>query len=134
MKYDIFLGGPWEKRCLVPYKSMIKEAFPDKKIFDPEERTAQETGGWFVDNYKALKSSLAMVAFIPNFPFPGVGPEVGLFYEMHSKSPKKPLEEIVIIWSDIVKPDYGKKVAEKFGYVVEDTEEAIVRLKALLKS
>lgn len=37
MKYDIFLAGQWEKYALIPYKKKIKEAFPNKSIFDPEE-------------------------------------------------------------------------------------------------
>lgn len=133
MKYDIFLGGPWEKHAPFPYKTMIKEAFPDKNIFDPEEQASQKTGNWFVDNYNALESSLTMVALVPEFPFPGVGPEAGIFYHINSKDPNKPLEELVIIWPEIVKPDHGRKVAERMGYVVENVEDAILKLKAVIK-
>lgn len=132
MKYDIFLGGPWEKYAPFPYKTMIKEAFPELNLFDPEERPSQETGDWFVDNYQALHNSKTMLALVPEFAFPGVAPEVGIFYQVNSKDPSKPLDEIVIIWPEIVKPDYGKKVAAKMGYVVENPEEAISRLKPIL--
>lgn len=133
MKHDIFLGGPWEKHAPFPYKTMIKEAFPDKNIFDPEEQASQKIGNWFVDNYNALESSLTLVALVPEFPFPGVGPEVGIFYCSHNKDPNKPLEEIVIIWPEIVKPDHGKKVAERMGYLVENVEECIARLKVIIE-
>lgn len=130
--YDVFLGGPWERHAPFPYKSDIKKAFPDKIIFDPEKRQSQKSGEWFVDNYYAIENSLTMIALVPNFPFPGVGPEVGFFYYRKcNNEPRKPLEELVIIWPSIVKPDYGKKVAEKMGYLVENSEQAIARLKPI---
>ena len=131
-EYDIFVGGPWEKHAPFPYKSMIKDAFPDKRIFDPEERASQRTGDWFVDNYRGLRDSRTMAALVPYFPLPGVGPEIGIFYYTHAKTIGKPLEELAIIWPEVVKPDYGKKVAEKMGCIVKDPEQAISRLKAVL--
>lgn len=133
MEYDIFLGGPWERHAPFRYKSIIKEAFSDRNIFDPEERPSQERGDWFADNFYALEHSRAMVALVPSFPFPGVAPEVGIFYYSKcNNNPTKALDEIIIIWPPIVKPDYGKKVAEKMGYIVESSDEAILRLKSLL--
>lgn len=133
MKYDIFLAGPWEKHALIPYKRKIKEAFPNNHIFDPEERLSQKTGEWFKDNYNALKSSKSLVSLVPDFPFSGNSLEVGIYYQMHSKNQDKPLEQIIVIWPEEVKPDYGKEVAKHIGYVVENIEEAIIRLKDVLK-
>jgi hypothetical protein len=133
MEYDIFLGGPWEKYAPFPYKSMIKAAFPDKNIFDPETRPSQTAGDWFSENYFAIEDSLTMVTLVPSFPFPGVGPEVGFFYHEHCcEDPTKRLEELVIIWPVDIKPDFGKKVAAKMGYIVENPEEAIARLRPIL--
>lgn len=52
---------------------------------------------------------------------------------MHSKNPNKPLEQIIIIWPKNVKPDYGKEVVKYIGYVVENTEQAVLKLKDILK-
>jgi hypothetical protein len=132
MNYDIFLGGPWEKHAPFPYKSEIRKAFPDKRIFDPEVQPEQKTDKWFMKNLSALESCKSVVALVPDFPFPGIGPEVGFFYHKNCQGDfSKPLEEIVIIWPKTVKPEYGKKVAEKMGYVVENPEEAIARLKQI---
>jgi len=136
MKYDLFLGGPWERFAPFPYKTEIKNAFLGKNLFDPESQDSQKTGEWFEDNYNALENSLAMVALVPSFPFPGVGPEAGIFYSKRRGSAKllaKPLDELTIIWPKELKPDYGKRVAEKMGYVVTNSEEAIARLKIVLK-
>lgn len=140
MKYDIFLAGPWENFAPAPYKRKIKEAFKDKKIYDPEKERldfyddihATLKDDWFAINYDALLNSVAMVALVPQFPFPGVGPETGIFYSSHCKKVGEPLEELVIIWPEAVKPDYGKQVAKHMGYVVENTNEAISRLRAVL--
>jgi len=132
MKYDLFLGGPWERFAPFPYKTEIKKSFPGKSIFDPEEQESQKSDNWFEDNYRAIENSFAMAALVPQFPFPGVGPETGIFYNKRRIS-AKPLDELVIIWPREFKPDYGKKVAEKMGYVVENCEEAIIRLKKVLK-
>lgn len=133
MAYDIFLGGPWEDKAHEPYKTKIKRAFPNNRIFDPEEQTSQKDGTWFVDNYWAILSSKTMVSFVPSFPFPGVGPEVGIFYHEHCDwNLLEPLKELVIIWPDFVKPDHGKSVARRMGYIVENTGEAIARLRPIL--
>ncbi len=133
MKHDIFLGGPWEQYAPFPYKTHIKQAFPNKKCFDPE--TDSNQGTWFADNYEGIENSAAMVALVPSFPFPGVGPEVGHFYRANCKSdPTKPLENLVIIWPEAVKPDFGKEVATKMGYVVENCEQAIARLRVVLET
>ncbi|MBU1199640.1 MAG: hypothetical protein KKF46_03065 [Nanoarchaeota archaeon] len=135
MIQDIFLGGPFTKHePYDDYKIKIKSAFPDKDIFDPETQEYQKTGDWFQENAFALENSLALVAYIPDFPFAMVGPEVGIFYTMHDQSNfTRPLDEIIIIWPETLKPDYAKKAAAKMGYVVENPDEAIVRLKKLFE-
>ncbi|MCD6215606.1 MAG: hypothetical protein J7J92_00845 [Candidatus Aenigmarchaeota archaeon] len=141
MKYDIFLAGPWENFAPAPYKRKIKEAFKDKKIYDPEKEClnfyddvhAVLRKDWFALNYDALSNSLSMVALVPQFPFPGVGPETGIFYSSHCKKAGEPLEELIIIWPETVKPDYGKRVVRQMGHLVKDTNEAILKLKAVLE-
>jgi hypothetical protein len=132
--YDIFLGGPFVKHNPYDfYKQKIKDAFPGYRIFDPEVQDYQKTGDWFVGNAFALRGSLALAAYLPEFPFPTIGPEAGMFYTMHNKGDfSRPLEQIVIIWPESLKPDYAKKAVAKMGYVVETPEQAIVLLKKVL--
>ncbi|MBN2052530.1 hypothetical protein JW756_03430 [Candidatus Woesearchaeota archaeon] len=134
-EFDIFLGGRWEKHSPYPYKTIIKNAFPDKRIFDPETDPTQKNGKWFEKNFRSLQKSRTLVAFVPDFPFPGIGFETGVFYHSHCQGDaSKPLEEIIIIWPDSVKPDHAKKIASKMGYVVENPDEAVLRLKLVLYS
>lgn len=112
---------------------ILKKHFLIKKRFDPEDYLSKDTHTWFEDNLLALENSLTMVALVPDFPFPGVALEVGFFYHKNCKGDAtRPLEELIVIWPSIVTPDYGKKVVEKMGFIVENTQEAIARLKPLL--
>lgn len=154
--WDIYLGGPWEKRLKEEvekykpkyyYKTIIKQAFPDKRIFDPEQRSAQNNGNWFDDDCFGVQHSLTMIAMIPDFPGSAIGDEMGMFYHrnnlhLFSKSWQeadelvrsnagvfKPLEELVIIWPEFVKPAFAKKFICRMGYVVENPDDAIVLLR-----
>ena len=130
MKYDIFLGGPWEEFAPYPYKRYIKGAFPDKDIYDPEEQPSQETGEWFEDNYNALLNSKSMIAMGCPLPMSGVTQEFGMYYVMHNDGNfERPLEELIMIWPQTLKPEFGKDVAEKMGYIVENVGGAIEKLK-----
>lgn len=142
MIYDIFIGGPWEKHQNEKYKTKIKHAFKDKKIFDPEKSSTQkeesnETGNksWFINNYNKLKESKTLIAYVPNFPLPGIGEEIGIYYEMNCKNkPFKPLKNLIIIWPKEAKPDYGKKTAKQYGVLVESVKEGIEELKQYFKN
>jgi len=145
--WDIYLGGPWERHSPVPFKEKIKAAFPDRRIFDPEQRSAQKIGNWFDDDCFGIQHSLTMIAMIPEFPGSAIGDEMGMFYHrnnlrLFSKSAHEaeelvknnagvfqPLEELVIIWPESVKPVYAKKFLSHMGYIVENPEAAIVLLK-----
>lgn len=76
--YDIFLAGPWEQYASEPYKSMVRAAFPDRLFYDPEEK---QVANWFERNVEALRHTKILLVFVPSFPFPGVGPEVGIYFQ-----------------------------------------------------
>ncbi|MDO8669733.1 MAG: hypothetical protein Q7K65_05605 [Candidatus Buchananbacteria bacterium] len=130
--YDIFLGGPWEDYSPIPYKQIIKAAFPDLALYDPEEH---QTGDWFINNCLAVKLSRSMFILVPDFPFPLVAIEAGMYYTMHNHGDCQiGLDNLVILWPQNVVPDYPKKHLSRLGQRVETIEDGIERLKCLFKS
>ncbi|MFA5020566.1 MAG: hypothetical protein WC517_00690 [Patescibacteria group bacterium] len=78
--YDIFLAGPPDRRVSEPYKRMFKEAFPELLFYDWETYT----GADYQDgNHRAIRDSFLFVGFVPDFPLPTLGEEVGYFYCFH---------------------------------------------------
>lgn len=134
--YDIFISGPAEKYCEIKYKSLIKQALPDAVIYDTEE---VHNGDWFDNDLAALEQSLCMVVLVPQFPMPGMSTKVGYFYAKLMERVNQQFKNlaapyIIFIWPNDVMPDYGKKVAERMGYIVISVEECIKRLKPILES
>lgn len=132
MIYDIYLGGPWEQYALEDYKTQFKEAFPDKKLFDPETHPSQETGRWFRENYTAMFYSRGMVAMSCDLPMGGVAQEVGMYWMMHKRN-IEPLENLVVIWPTVLKPEFGKEVAQHVGVIVPNARAAIRHFQNLYK-
>jgi len=132
--FDIFLCGPWDQYTPEKYKTVIKKALPDKKMFDPEDRPAQKDGSWFIDNYQGIKRSSSMAAYIPGFPGAVGLAEIAWFYEFNRRTVGQPLENLVMIWPDTVKPDYGKEGFIKMGFIVKSPEEAVECLKRYFDS
>lgn len=129
MKYDIFLGGPWEEYCPISYKKIIKEAFPDLRIYDPEDYQGSD---YFEMNYAVMQSSKSMFVMVPNFPFPLVAVEAGLYYAMHNHgNPAIRINNLVILWPYCVVPDFSKMSLNHLGQVTETIEDAIARLRLL---
>lgn len=130
MDYDIFLGGPPDRRAPFPYKAMIKAAFSDLKIYDWEEYKGND---YQEQNHKAIKQSGFMISLVPSFPLPGIGPEIGYFYCWHEQKIKQDpsIKRIILIWPDSVQPDFAKKTLAQYGLIVPTVEEAIAYLKSL---
>lgn len=126
--FDVFLGGPWEQYSSEPYKSLLKAAFPAMSFYDPE---ATQAGDWFERNLEALRKSKILVVFVPAFPFPGVGPEVGIYFEHRTLMGREPL--IVAVWPEAVQPQWGKEVLARMGTVVPTVHEAIGVIRGLLE-
>jgi len=131
--YDIFISGPAEKYCNVKYKTLIRQAFPRASIYDTEET---HDGDWFTNDLIALGQAKFMVVLVPDFPMPGMSPKTGFFYAKFAerqgdffKASVNP--NLIFIWPDNVKPDYGKKVAARMGLIVSTAEEAINFLRTL---
>ena len=138
MGYDIYLAGPWEKHTeeYAPfYKTKIKNAFPDKKFFDPETRPAQKREGeiWFKDDIYGLQNTKYFVGLVPPFSFSGSCIELGIFYQMHCKEQGQPLEQIVVIWPVMVKPRHDSFLKQVTKNIVDTPEKAIEKLKDILK-
>lgn len=119
--YNIFLAGPWERYSSQPYKSLFRASFPTLSFYDPEEH--QVGGLWFEKNLDALRRCDILVVFIPSFPFPGVGPEVGVYFEHRTMMGRRP--KIVAIWPDEIGPQWGKEVLAMMGSIVPTVHEAI---------
>lgn len=127
--YDVFLGGPWQQFSPEPYKNIMRAAFPALSFYDPEER---QSSNWFDLNLSALRESKILVAFIPAFPFPGVGPEVGIYYEHKLMMGRQ--VKLVAIWPDCVSPQWGKEVLSRMGTIVPTTQEAVAVVRRLMES
>lgn len=97
-EYDMFLGGPPDRRVDVPYRELIKKAFPDLRIYDWESYKGDD---YQKHNNEMLKKSLMMVSWVPIFRMPGIGPEVGYFYGAVTKSG---LNKVARAYGSVVKP------------------------------
>jgi len=132
-KWDIFLGGPKEEFAPIPfYKKQIKAALPDKLMFDPFDpsfENLQKQGLWWPNDLLGLTHSSTMIAMVPAFPMPCLGPEVGIFYYYKCVNFNKPLAQLIIIWSDSIQPTYGCELMKKMGIVVQTIDEAVQALK-----
>lgn len=128
-EYDMFLGGPPDRRVDVPYRELIKKAFPDLRIYDWESYKGDD---YQKRNNEMLKKSLMMVSWVPVFRMPGIGPEVGYFYGLHQEwieqgrrglwvgcgtdpngenKPKftQPVHYSILIWPDSVQTEFIKR-------------------------
>lgn len=165
LEHDIYLGGPPDRRAPVPYKEQIKVAFPDLKIYDWETYKGDD---YQEHNDQMLERSKLLVAMVPGFPLPGIGPEIGYFYCFHKKrieegkqglflgiklkdksdteganpnpfanmEPDKtaPVNYVILIWPDEVKPDFTKKTIGHYGLIVPTVEEAITAINQSWKA
>ncbi|MDP2855684.1 MAG: hypothetical protein Q8N90_01005 [bacterium] len=130
---DVFLGGPQEEYAPIPfYKTKIKDALPEMKMFDPfapEYAEIQKQGKWWGNNLIGLNNSQSMIAMVPVFPMPSLGPETGIFWSLNHTDVMQPLPQLIVIWSDSVKPEWGKEMLKKMGIVVSTVDEAVQALK-----
>jgi|GEM_PF-1337460 len=127
MDFDIFLGGPPDRRSPFPYRQIIKAAFPDLRIYDWEEYHGDD---YQERNHQMIRQSRMMVSLVPDFPMPGIGPEVGYFYAVHEEMIRAAkVSPIILIWPDSVKPDFTKKTIGHYGLIVPSVEEAIAAIK-----
>lgn len=160
MEYDIFIGGPPDRRAPFPYKQMIKDAFPDLAIYDWENYKGDD---YQEQNHLAIRQSSMMVSLVPDFPMPGIGPEIGYFYCWHEERIKcdkkgiclgmkrigtfgngdphlgdfifsEPINYMILIWPEGVQPDFAKRTLAQYGLIVPTVEEAIKAIKANLKN
>jgi len=130
--YDFFLAGPWEQYSSEKWKTMFKEAFPDKEIYDPEARPSQKTGEWFEDNYHAVKNSERMIAYVCPVPFAGNAQETGMFYIFQRENGIYIPDHLIVIWNNEVKPEFGMQVVERYpSKFFRTTQKAIDFLKGL---
>ncbi len=127
--YDIFLAGPWEKYASEQYKTLVRAAFPTLRFYDPEETQMPH---WFDRNLEALRHTKILFVFVPTFPFPGVGPEVGIYFERRTLMGRKPY--IVAVWPNDVQPQWGKEVLSRMGVIVPTVAEAIEIIRRLVES
>lgn len=125
MRYDIFLAGVWEEYATFPYKSMIKENFPKLRIYDPEEYNDEI---WFQRNYEALKESRLFFVLACDVLFPMAAVEAGIFYNMHGNG-KTPSDDIVAVFPEELEAVFGEYVAERYGKVFNNIEDAINYMK-----
>lgn len=131
-KYDVFLAGPWEQYAKEPYKSRLKQNLPQLKFYDPETDSRQKEGLWFEDNYDAIKNSNVLVSHECNFPGSGTTRETGIFYGLHGDG-IKPLDRLVTIFFEDLKPRWGVDVAEKMGVLVYNVQQAEHYLKKFFR-
>lgn len=71
---------------------------------------------------------------VPEFPMPCLGPEIGVFWSDNVIDLKQPLRQLIIIWPDSIKPEYGKEILKRMGIVVRTLDEAVQALKAYLQT
>lgn len=123
-EYELYLGGPPDKRSSFPYKQPIQDAFSDLRIYDWETCIKPEYQN---ENHLVLTKTQIMVAMVPSFPMPGIGPEVGYFYchNQHEITSYPDIPRIIFIWPDDVRPDFTKKTLGQYGPIVTTTEAAI---------
>ena len=133
-EYDLFLAGPWEQYSKEKYKTMFKQVFPSKRFYDPEARPSQANNSWFEDNYHAIKNSERMVAFVPDLPFPGNAQEAGMFYLFQREKGIYAPDHLIVIWNEIVKPEFGLQVVSRYpSTIFRTTREAISFLDDIYK-
>lgn len=138
---QIFLAGPWEKYQPIMYKSTLVTSVltkclqssdifvKDIDFYNPENH---QDGDWFENNYWAIKQSNIMMAYVPEFPMPGVAAEVGMFYHMHQKNCNI-LNNLVIWWPNDVKKT-GQSVFKRMGIITNTLEETTDKIMECLKN
>lgn len=130
--FDVFLGGPMDEYAPIPFfRNIIREALPELKMFDPfasKFKEIQKQGCWFGNNMIGLEYSRSMIAMVPEFPMPCLGEEVGIFWTCHNVKRSGLLPQLIVIWPDSIKPEYGKEMLRKMGIVVSTLDEAIQTL------
>ena len=131
--FDVFLGGPMDEFAPIPnFRRIIKGALPELKMFDPfapEYAEIQRQGQWFCNNMIGIEHSRSMIAMVPEFPMPCLGPEIGIFWTCHNANLLGLLPQLIIIWPDSIKPEYGKEILKRMGIVVNTVDDAIQSLK-----
>lgn len=131
-RWDLFLGGPPQKKARESYIDLVKKGLESKSLtfFSPFDRPTQQDGSWFEDNLDGIRHSQAMFAYIPSFPFPGVVWEVGAFYESHCLGYKGRLDNLVCVVEnpDTLNGPSGKSVLSKQGHLFTKVEDAIHQL------
>lgn len=112
--HDIFLAGPPDRRVSEPYRQMFKDAFPELNIYDWETYT----GADYQDrNHQAMRDSFMFVGFVPSFPLPALGEEIGYFYCYHEYRIKHcrrglQLNHRSIRFSDLAGPHSEAQISE----------------------
>jgi len=131
--FDVFLGGPMDEYAPIPsFRNIIREALPELKMFDPfapKFKAIQKQGQWFGNNMIGLEYSQSMIAMVPEFPMPCLGEEVGIFWTLHNANHSGLLPQLISIWPDSIKPEYGKEMLKRMGIVVTNIDDAIQALK-----
>ena len=158
-EFDIFLGGPPDRRSPFPYREQLKAAFPQLSIYDWETYKGED---YQEHNDQMMQKSLMMVSLAPGFPMPAIGPEIGYFYAFHEKriknyleglslglefDPEKstghafpalklkttePVKPLILIWPESVQPDFTKKTLNHYCLIVQTVEEAVSQIRANL--
>lgn len=131
-QYDIYLAGPWEKHQKEPYKSLIKEAFTDLNIYDPEDH---QDGDYFIDDLESISKSKYLICYAPTFPNSASIFEAGYFYHLQEQlglvDENHRCKNILVIWNEDIQPNYAKKWYERASILVSNTDEAIEVLKEI---
>lgn len=131
-EYDIYIAGPWEKYQKEAYKTLIKEAFPNINIYDPED---YQDGDYFQDDLEVISRSKYLVCYAATFPNSASNFEAGYFYHIQEKlgllDKDLKSKKIIVIWDEDIQPNHGRKWYERATIVVSNTKEAIAILKEL---
>ena len=156
-KNDIFLAGPPDRRVGEPYKKMITEAFPGLTIYDwetykgdnyqdinhaelkdsfyfvgmvpdfPMPAIGEEVGYFFHHHEhrvkycrQGLRQNSRRVIFGDKQDDEGVDT---------SAITSPPVNPIILIWPDAVRPDFAKRTYSQLAQIVPAAEEAINQIK-----
>jgi len=129
-KVKVYLAGQaneYENDWKEPFKKLDGFEFHDWE-FDSDQ-TSPDT--YFPEDLKGIKNADVMVANPGIAPSEGTWIEVGYFHALNTKNPGDFCDRLIIVWSKNREPKWSIDFVAKTGIVVNSTEEALEKLKAL---
>jgi nucleoside 2-deoxyribosyltransferase len=131
-KKKVYLAGQANE-----YETNWKEKFKKLDGFDfydwefDSNQTSPNT--FFPDDLNGVKKADFMVANPGLVTSEGTWIEIGYFYANNVKTPGDFCDKLIIIWSEDRNPKWSIEFVKKTGWVVSSVDEAINKLKYLLK-